>query len=369
MSRAAIIGAGKTGGGWAARFLLMGWDVTVFDPDPAAERKLAAILDRARRSLPMLYERRLPEAGALRFADSVAAAVAGADHVQESVPDRLELKQEALGQIGAAGADCPIASSTARFRPGELGAGMALPERLVVTRPLAPLYLLPLVELVSGAASGATIRGVTETFRRLGMSAVSDAGETGALLRLAGAADGVSGRRDRTLVALLRALKADGTGAGQVIAEHEAWLPLADGAAVPLVTVERMIPSDWTDYNGHMNESRYGQIWSDAADAVMLHVGAGADYVARGMSYFTVETKTKFILETLAGEMVRCETRVTLAEGRKLAMSHVMKRVPDGEVLATCDQFMLHVSLETRRSCAPDPQVLARVEALAEAHA
>ena len=28
------------GGGWAARFLLNGWDVRVFDPDPEAERKI-----------------------------------------------------------------------------------------------------------------------------------------------------------------------------------------------------------------------------------------------------------------------------------------------------------------------------------------
>ena len=88
--------------------------------------------------------------------------------------------------------------------------------------------------------------------------------------------------------------------------------------AVPLVTVNRVIPSDWTDYNGHMNESRYGQVWSDAADVVMLHVGADADYVARGLSYFTVETKTRFILETHACEVVRCETRVTLGEGKKV---------------------------------------------------
>ena len=43
MSRAAVIGGGVIGGGWAARFLLNGWDVGVFDPDPQAERKIAAL--------------------------------------------------------------------------------------------------------------------------------------------------------------------------------------------------------------------------------------------------------------------------------------------------------------------------------------
>ena len=43
MSRAAIIGGGVIGGGWAARFLLNGWDVAVFDPDPEAARKAIKI--------------------------------------------------------------------------------------------------------------------------------------------------------------------------------------------------------------------------------------------------------------------------------------------------------------------------------------
>ena len=51
--KAAIIGGGVIGGGWAARFLLNGWDVAVFDPDPEAARKIEAVLANARRSLPV----------------------------------------------------------------------------------------------------------------------------------------------------------------------------------------------------------------------------------------------------------------------------------------------------------------------------
>ena len=42
--KAAIIGGGVIGGGWAARFLLNGWNVSVFDPDPQAERKIGEVL-------------------------------------------------------------------------------------------------------------------------------------------------------------------------------------------------------------------------------------------------------------------------------------------------------------------------------------
>ena len=50
---AAIIGGGVIGAGWLARFLLNGWDVRVFDPDPEAERKVDEVLLNAKRALPM----------------------------------------------------------------------------------------------------------------------------------------------------------------------------------------------------------------------------------------------------------------------------------------------------------------------------
>ena len=58
---AACIGGGVIGGGWVARFLLHGWDVNVFDPAPDAQRKIAEVLDNARRSLPALADVAMPD--------------------------------------------------------------------------------------------------------------------------------------------------------------------------------------------------------------------------------------------------------------------------------------------------------------------
>jgi carnitine 3-dehydrogenase len=68
---AAIIGGGVIGGGWAARFLLNGWDVAVFDPDPQAERKIAEVLANARHSLPALSDVPMPAEGRLRIAPTL----------------------------------------------------------------------------------------------------------------------------------------------------------------------------------------------------------------------------------------------------------------------------------------------------------
>ncbi|HEX6583693.1 MAG TPA: 3-hydroxyacyl-CoA dehydrogenase NAD-binding domain-containing protein, partial [Thermoleophilaceae bacterium] len=46
----AVLGGGVIGGGWAARFVLNGVDVRLFDPDPEAARKVDAMLENARRA-------------------------------------------------------------------------------------------------------------------------------------------------------------------------------------------------------------------------------------------------------------------------------------------------------------------------------
>jgi carnitine 3-dehydrogenase len=162
--RVAIVGGGVIGGGWAARFLLNGRDVAVFDPAPGAERRIGAVLDNARHALPGLYDRALPAEGRLTFADSIAGAVAGADWVQESVPERLEAKHAVLAEImAAAPAGAVVGSSTSGFRPSQLNAAGA---RAIVAHPFNPVYLLPLVELVGEA--GETARAA-DILRGIGM--------------------------------------------------------------------------------------------------------------------------------------------------------------------------------------------------------
>jgi len=156
--KAAIIGGGVIGGGWAARFLLNGWDVAVHDPDPEARRKIGEVLDNARRSLPALYDRLLPGEGTLSFHGRLADAINGADWIQESAPERLDLKHRVLAAIQeSAPAEAVIGSSTSGFKPSELQQGAARPEQILVAHPFNPVYLLPLVEIVGSPANSANI--------------------------------------------------------------------------------------------------------------------------------------------------------------------------------------------------------------------
>ena len=166
-----IVGGGVIGAGWAARFLLNGYDVAVFDPDPEVERKVLAVLANARRALGRLLGAALPGEGRIRFAASLAEAVRDADFVQENLPEREDLKIRLLAEIDAASpAHAVIGSSTSGLLPSRLAAGMANPARLVVGHPFNPVYLLPLVEICGGEKTDPqTIAAARALYEAVGM--------------------------------------------------------------------------------------------------------------------------------------------------------------------------------------------------------
>src|SRR4029453_19657499 len=127
---------GVIGGGWGARFLLNGVDGRLFDPDPEAARKVGAMLDNARRALPKLTLAPLPAEGELTLAASLEEAVEGVDYVQESAPEREEVKRALLAAASpGAHPDVVIASSTSGLLPSRLQADMEHPQRLAGAHP------------------------------------------------------------------------------------------------------------------------------------------------------------------------------------------------------------------------------------------
>ncbi|MGA0715460.1 MAG: carnitine 3-dehydrogenase [Gemmobacter sp.] len=170
MRKAAIIGGGVIGGGWAARFALNGWDVAVFDPDPEAPRKVGEVIANARAALPALSDVPMPAEGRVSFAATITEAVEGADYIQESVSERLDLKHRVFAQIQQAAHGVPIGSSTSGFKPSELQQGAADPSVIFVAHPFNPVYLLPLAEVVPSPASDAALIERAKTIlREIGM--------------------------------------------------------------------------------------------------------------------------------------------------------------------------------------------------------
>ena len=172
VQRVACIGTGVIGGGWVAYFLSRGYDVGVWDPDPEAKNRLKRLLANAWPALQQLGVS--PEASPNRWtmASHLSEAVDGAQFIQESAPERLEVKIDLLAQIDrAAPPDVVIASSTSGYTMTEMQQGCAHPERTVVGHPFNPPYLIPLVEVVGGKnSSPASVQWATEFYEAAGKS-------------------------------------------------------------------------------------------------------------------------------------------------------------------------------------------------------
>ena len=110
--RIGIIGA--VGASWAAYFLARGMDVQAWDPAPDTERSLRAFVAGAWPALDGLgavVDGAGPDR--LSFRAGPAAAVAGAGFVQESAPEKLDLKRALYAEVDAAPpGDAVMASST-----------------------------------------------------------------------------------------------------------------------------------------------------------------------------------------------------------------------------------------------------------------
>ncbi len=171
ITHAAVVGGGVIGAGWAARLLINGIDVTVFDPSARVEKRLNQVVDNALRAYRKMTLAPVERRGKLVFAPSLAEAVADADFVQESGPERIDLKKALLNEVCEnTAAGVVVASSSSGLLPSELQAGVRFPERIIVGHPFNPVYLIPLVEIVGGRQTGDEARRrAADFYRGIGM--------------------------------------------------------------------------------------------------------------------------------------------------------------------------------------------------------
>ena len=171
IKQAAIIGGGVIGAGWIARLIENGIDVNVYDPADGAEQKVDAVLKNSRHAYGKLTSAPRRGEGRVSYANNIAIAVNNAELIVESVPERLDIKQDVYAEIEkSAPVEAIIASSTSGIMPSDLQANMQHPERLLVAHPFNPVYLIPLVELVGGKSTSAeTIARARSIYDSLGM--------------------------------------------------------------------------------------------------------------------------------------------------------------------------------------------------------
>lgn len=149
--KVAIIGAGLVGSGWAIVFARSGATVRVFDAEASIR---TTVLERIRASLAEMRDVGLVDdvdavTGRIRVVDSLAEAVADADYVQESVFERIDVKTAISLAIDAAmRPDAIIGSSSSGIPASAFTEGCVHRSRFLVSHPVNPPHLVPVVELV-----------------------------------------------------------------------------------------------------------------------------------------------------------------------------------------------------------------------------
>ena len=167
----AALGSGVIGSGWVARALANGLDVVAWDPAPDAEKLLRQRVGKAWGALEKQGLKSGATQSRLQFVTTVEECVANADFIQESAPERLDLKIDLHARISAAARpNVLIGSSTSGLLPTEFYAQAENPERCVVGHPFNPVYLLPLVEVVGGTRTSLdAIQAAIAVYKSMGM--------------------------------------------------------------------------------------------------------------------------------------------------------------------------------------------------------
>lgn len=168
----AFVGCGVIGSGLAVNALLSGFQVALYDTcEPEVIKgSISRILKIFVENNAYTREQAEAAAGRATYTQNLASALDGAIFVQESIIERLEIKQAMYRHIQTlAGDKIIIGSSASNLVPTQLQEGALYPDRIVLGHPYNPSYLIPLVEIVKGAqTSQETVDFTKEVYTAMG---------------------------------------------------------------------------------------------------------------------------------------------------------------------------------------------------------
>jgi 3-hydroxyacyl-CoA dehydrogenase len=171
MTNIAVIGAGLVGSSWALVFARAGRTVTVYDPEAASVAKISDFIRAAldgHADTDVILAR-------ITTTTRLDEALRDADYVQESAPERLEVKQPLYRELDRLAApDAILASSTSGFPASSFTAPLAQRARCLVVHPINPPHLIPLVEIVPAPwTAPEVVKRAAALMREMGQSPVT----------------------------------------------------------------------------------------------------------------------------------------------------------------------------------------------------
>ena len=166
-----IVGAGVIGAGWAARMLACGLIVKAYDPSAKARKQLLSNTKIALKSLQRLGLNKNAKLSNLKIYSDLRESLHSTTFVQENAPENEKLKKKLLKDIDKLlPKNIIISSSSSGLLPTRIQSLCNYPERVCIGHPFNPVYLLPLVELVSGKKTKKnTITMAKKFYEEIGM--------------------------------------------------------------------------------------------------------------------------------------------------------------------------------------------------------
>jgi len=140
-------------------------------------------------------------------------------------------------------------------------------------------------------------------------------------------------------------------------------------ARVPFSAYRCQVQPQWIDYNSHMKVAYYVLAFDQATDSFLENIHLGSSYVRdTEHSAFVVDMNVTYLREVLADTPLHFTTQMLEFSNKKLRLFHQMFHESEGFLVATNELLLVHIDLETRKSCAFPSSVLARLDEVAEQH-
>jgi len=180
--------------------------------------------------------------------------------------------------------------------------------------------------------------------------------------------------RDNYLVDIQQVLRKYNLGAGATLRAveerlyNEAAAKAGSHTEVPLRLVETEVRPEWLDYNGHMTDSRYLQVFGDATDGLFRRVGVDDTYRKTGRAMYTVETHVSHLAEAKVHDGLYVTTQLLSVDDKRVHLFHRLRRTRDDVIVAACEQIYLHVDSKAGKASPMDPQVHSKLDAIRAAH-
>jgi acyl-CoA thioester hydrolase len=129
-------------------------------------------------------------------------------------------------------------------------------------------------------------------------------------------------------------------------------------------TFQSNVKHDWVDYNGHMNDAAYAQVFSLAVDAFMDFIGlAEAAREKHAYTIFTLETHLCYLQEANEGESLKVSVQLLDVDDKRLHVFFMMKNI-DGDIIATSEQMLMGIDTKEGKAASFPSEIAVTIEKL-----